>query len=543
VGNLTVGYNAAGNITQKSDVGPYTYGSAARPHAVTAAGAETYVYDANGNMVSRNGAAQQWSSFNLPVLLQKSGYSSQFAYGPDHQRWRQVATYPNGTETTIYVGSLLEKESATSTGLTYWRHYVPLPDGSTAVVSRNTDGSSSTSFVLTDHLGSSDTVLADTGSLRTRESFGGYGGRRGQDWNALTPPDWLGIANVTRQGFTAHEMLDNVGSVHMNGRVYDSTLGRFLSVDPLIGDVGDSQAVNPYAYVGNRPLTAADPSGLQFVPVPGGPCGGVCESIIASVIVTVLGTDHRPALPPQPATALPGQSAQNGVGMCGAGTFSPACNGMILYAGAPAAPSGGPETSTWAGSADDPYAQENLELFLRDLGINAIDVLILAPYYDVLGTIDAASEGKYGLAILNAGMVVCDVYKPCTGAAKPLRGLRKATVGVRRAATSDAEVVQRAMSRAELAATLETGKLRGGRPGTHYVSDAVNSTATRARARLALPTRPEVRATLEVPAGVLSAPSTVAPYRLPDGTLLKGGGTERSAVGDITVRVLKVDEL
>jgi hypothetical protein len=48
------------------------------------------------------------------------------------------------------------------------------------------------------------------------------------------------------------------------------------------------------------------------------------------------------------------------------------------------------------------------------------------------------------------------------------------------------EVVQRAMSRAELAATESSGLLPGGRGGTHYVSDAVNSSAGRARQRLAL---------------------------------------------------------
>ena len=73
--------------------------------------------------------------------------------------------------------------------------------------------------------------------------------------------------------------------------------------------------------------------------------------------------------------------------------------------------------------------------------------------------------------------------------------------GIPRSGTSLAagtEVVQRGMSRAELGATESTGLLRGGRGGTHYVSDAVNSDALRARQRLALPQAPEVRATLEV---------------------------------------------
>ena len=37
------------NITRKSDVGDYTYGSA-RPHAMTQAGNLNYTYDANGSM-------------------------------------------------------------------------------------------------------------------------------------------------------------------------------------------------------------------------------------------------------------------------------------------------------------------------------------------------------------------------------------------------------------------------------------------------------------------------------------------------------------
>jgi hypothetical protein len=99
------------------------------------------------------------------------------------------------------------------------------------------------------------------------------------------------------------------------------------------------------------------------------------------------------------------------------------------------------------------------------------------------------------------------------------------------------------MSKSELEATLQTGKMRGGRAGTHYVSDSVNSTANRARQRLALPVNPQVRVTLAVPAGTFSKPSRVRSMTLPDGTVLQGGGMERSAVGDIPVSVIKVDDL
>jgi hypothetical protein len=96
--------------------------------------------------------------------------------------------------------------------------------------------------------------------------------------------------------------------------------------------------------------------------------------------------------------------------------------------------------------------------------------------------------------------------------------------------------VQRWMSQAELKATQQTGLLRGGRNGTHYVTDAANADALRARERLALPQTPEVRVTMEVPIDALSAPSRVNPaFNMP------GGGMERTATGNVPVRIIKVD--
>jgi hypothetical protein len=86
-------------------------------------------------------------------------------------------------------------------------------------------------------------------------------------------------------------------------------------------------------------------------------------------------------------------------------------------------------------------------------------------------------------------------------------------------------------------ATESLGLLRGWREGTHYVSDAVNSDAARARQRLSLGQTPGVGVTLEVPAGYLSAPSRVAPrYKM------SGGGMQRTATGPVPVKIKRVDE-
>jgi RHS repeat-associated protein len=57
-------------------------------------------------------------------------------------------------------------------------------------------------------------------------------------------------------------MLDNVGVIHMNGRIYDSTIGRFMTADARADGAGTSQGWNRYTYVHNNPLTAFDPTGF-----------------------------------------------------------------------------------------------------------------------------------------------------------------------------------------------------------------------------------------------------------------------------------------
>ena len=197
----------------------------------------------------------------------------------------------------------------------------------TIVVSRNSDGSTSMRYLLSDHFGSSDAVLDSTGNLVARTSFAAFGARRGGDWNSSSSPDWAAIANSSRHGYTGHEHLDNLALIHMNGRVYDPGTGRFMSVDPIISNPADSQTLNPYAYVGNRPLSYTDPSGFDVV------CGGVCTAIVISAVRSfgsyILGRSDKYV---PPATALQGQSAQTGMSWCGPGQTTPNCGGSVLYA-------------------------------------------------------------------------------------------------------------------------------------------------------------------------------------------------------------------
>ena len=70
---------------------------------------------------------------------------------------------------------------------------------------------------------------------------------------------------IIDRGYTSHEHLWEVGVIHMNGRLYDPLLRRFLNADENIQDPHNTQIYNKYGYVTNNPLLYNDPSGEIIV--------------------------------------------------------------------------------------------------------------------------------------------------------------------------------------------------------------------------------------------------------------------------------------
>ena len=111
-----------------------------------------------------------------------------------------------------------------------------------------------------DHLGSVEAISDATAKVANtiQLSYDAWGKRCNADWTDATDAiDTQGYRN----GFTCHEHIDEIGLVHMNGRVYDPTLGRFLSADPHVQFEALLISYNRYAYVNNNPLRYSDPSG------------------------------------------------------------------------------------------------------------------------------------------------------------------------------------------------------------------------------------------------------------------------------------------
>jgi RHS repeat-associated protein len=253
----SVQYNALGNVTYKSDVGSYDYGSA-RPHAVTSVGggplgSKNFSYDNNGNMLSGAGRDYEWSAGNhVRKIVYDSKYTS-FILGSANER--VVQKNSDGT-TTTYIGSVFEK-IINPDGLVELKHYIFTPQGRTAVrtVRQGSEPKVETRYFHHDALGSVMAVSDEWGRMEKRFAYDPWGNQA-----TLTDIRTISGGDVTR-GFTDHEMLGDFGLIHMNGRVYDPIVIRFLSADPIIGDSDDSQAYNRYSYVENNPLNRIDSSG------------------------------------------------------------------------------------------------------------------------------------------------------------------------------------------------------------------------------------------------------------------------------------------
>ena len=115
-----------------------------------------------------------------------------------------------------------------------------------------------------DHLGSLVATTDQTGLVTQRFSFDPWGKRTCLAANGTTTPcSANGSTGTEERGFTGHEMLDELGLIHMNGRLYDPELGRFLQADPIIQNPLDGQNYNRYNDVGNNPLSYTNPSGFS----------------------------------------------------------------------------------------------------------------------------------------------------------------------------------------------------------------------------------------------------------------------------------------
>jgi RHS repeat-associated protein len=261
-------YTASGNLKYKDDFSTntgtgtpaYSYGStvgssanACGPHgamsvSLPVSGTATYQCDASGNVIGGNMLSAVYDADNHPRSVNRIGAGS--------TSWAYDANGNRDFENTVTQGvRYFGPGGYEQVGNTSIHELGP-------VIVTRTSGVDTITVALRDRLGSTiDTIDGGVPRASSTRSYDAFGAVRNGDLSSRSG----GTLNLgdTIHGFTQHEHADDVRLIHMGGRIYDYTLGRFLNVDPIIGNPMNSQSLNPYSYIGNNPLSGTDPTGYE----------------------------------------------------------------------------------------------------------------------------------------------------------------------------------------------------------------------------------------------------------------------------------------
>lgn len=247
-------------------VQPHTLRTITQPKADGTTTSAAYDYDKTGNLATRPTASGQqtltWDSEgDLSTITDPTGQRTSFVY--DASGNRLLRRDPDGA--TVYLPGMdlrLTKATGDVIATRYYTH------GAATVASRTP---AELTWLAGDHQGTAQISLdavSQKAAIRRQTPFGTARG------------DLVAWPNT--RGFVGGEN-DPSGLVHLGARDYDPTLGRFISVDPIM-DTTDPQQMNGYSYADNNPITISDPTGAR--PDCGTiESGGRCDNEIPASVV------------------------------------------------------------------------------------------------------------------------------------------------------------------------------------------------------------------------------------------------------------------
>jgi RHS repeat-associated protein len=196
------------------------------------------VYDADGNMINDNFHTYAYNALNQ--ITSVDGANNTYSYDASGLRVNK-----NGT-VYIYSGGQLVAEYANGGVATSPNVEYVYAGGSR--VAKIVSGA--ITYVYRDHL--SPRAEADSSATITRTSshfpFG---------------ETWYETGAANRWRFTTYEHDSESGLDYANARFDSTSQGRFTSLDPLSGSIGNPQSLNRYAYVMDDPINFADPTGTH----------------------------------------------------------------------------------------------------------------------------------------------------------------------------------------------------------------------------------------------------------------------------------------
>jgi RHS repeat-associated protein len=238
VGGAPVSHDAAGDMTQDG----------------TGVGTHTYQWDAEGRLVSVDGVAGQAC---------QTSWTACYTYNGVGQRVEEK----RGTTFREIIYGVYGETLAWRDATNFKAHFIYL--GERLLASYQPGGT--TLFVHPNHLGSTTFVTDQTGATVEKTLY--------YPWGQL----WASAGTVTHNRFASMQERDAGTDLDPTPfRLYHSRLYRWLSPDPLAGDVMNPQSLNRYAYVGNNPTNFTDPLGLVKVPELGGG-GGVLYAFVSGL--------------------------------------------------------------------------------------------------------------------------------------------------------------------------------------------------------------------------------------------------------------------
>jgi len=207
----------------------------------------SFTYDNAGNVkIDAAGNSFVYDAENRQTGAGTSGYS----YDGDGLRVRKIV---NGV-TTIFVYDSLQHLVAE------YPSNNPQPEGG-----------GGTSFLTSDHLGSTRVVTDASGNVKSRHDYMPFGEEIGSGIGSRTSAMKYGAADGLRQKFTSKQRDTESGLDYFGARYYSSPHARFSGVDPLMESAHSAmpQTWNRFAYVLNNPLVIIDPNGEGWVELDG----------------------------------------------------------------------------------------------------------------------------------------------------------------------------------------------------------------------------------------------------------------------------------
>jgi len=204
-------------MTYKSDIGQYGYTKA---HQVSRAGNRWYLYDENGNMTNNDGNKIEYSSFNKPIYLENDNISTQFFYDARNTRYKKIDSIGKSKVTTHYLGKTYEED--VEAGMSRYFIYA---NGQVVSIFTKRRNYETTKYLHYDSLNSVDTITNEDGTVEERMAYKPFGEKINLNKNA----NERSKESFTNRGYTGHEHIKKSSLIHMNGRVYDSAIARFLT--------------------------------------------------------------------------------------------------------------------------------------------------------------------------------------------------------------------------------------------------------------------------------------------------------------------------